>query len=240
MNYNQEDFEIDDRDFTKGTSSYDDIVKYMMIIFAIPIIIFIVISNYLWKLEDTNIWLRIFTSMFVIGLYFIIFKWLKSKPRKEMKKEYLEKVRYYTGIESLTMKDVKEHQDDLNKLMKKNEVKRVLDKWPDWINQPNEKKKRYCGNCNLEIKDNSRFCVYCGHNLDPDLEKSKHHENLELINVPLDDTLEPDVELGDDGTCENCGDPGKYVIDPYLDDVEGIKKIICLCDYCLQEYVDDI
>lgn len=189
-----EDLEKEVKEGFKGKSDYDDIIKYMMIIFAIPIIIFILIANYLWKFENTNIWLRIFINVFVIGLYFIIFKWLKKKPIKDMKKEYLEKIRYYTGIESLKMKDIMRNPDDIKKLMNKFSMNQVLDNWPDWINKPVKKKKRFCGNCNLEIKDESRFCVYCGHNLDPDLEKSKNHENLDLINVPLDDELEPDIE----------------------------------------------
>ena len=235
-----DDLEKEVKEGFKGKSAYDDIIKYMMIIFAIPIIIFTLIANYLWKLENTSIWLRIFINGFVIGLYFIIFKYLKNKPRNEMKKEFLEKVRYYSGIESLTMKDIMRNPDDIKKLMHKSSMNQVLDNWPDWINNPVKKKKRICGNCNLEIKDESRFCVYCGHNLDPDLEKKRHDENLDLINVPLDDDLEPDIELGYNGDCENCGDPGKWVIDPYLDDVEGIQVKVCLCEYCLKERCDEI
>ncbi|MET8278334.1 hypothetical protein [Micromonospora sp. NPDC005174] len=55
--------------------------------------------------------------------------------------------------------------------------------------------------------------------------------------IPYGEVL--DGEIVDD-TCQRCGDPGTWQIDPYAAEIENEEVMICLCGDCLQERYDAI
>lgn len=118
-----------------------------------------------------------------------------------------------------------------------NEQEKNIDNiWNSFTSVPT-KEKNTCERCGLAIEMDVGFCGYCGNRVEP--MNPSRPENLELINVN-DVKIEPDANIGDKGTCERCGAEGKYMYDPYDEDIYGEKNLKCYCKDCTKEIAWEI
>jgi hypothetical protein len=47
-------------------------------------------------------------------------------------------------------------------------------------------------------------------------------------------------KLGQAHPCERCGHPGEWIIDPYREDLAGVRVLVALCRSCAIQDVQDV